>query len=159
MGTNAGTSLLEIERDRLKGSVDHLQRSVEELKAAIAETGPDQDYKEAINENVVLIAKTRARIAALDDEIKRSRGVTGDISMCQLATVPVSDVDMNVQQPEQQQEHGILSPPTAASELQQQQQQQQPPQQTTPAGTGAHAMVTDDGQGQPPTASEIGLWL
>lgn len=155
MGSNAGISLLEIERDILKGTVDHLQRSVEELKTAIAETGPDQDYKVAINENVVLIAKTRARIAALDDEIERSRGVTGDISMCQLATVPVSDVDMNMQQ-----QHGSLAPPTASSEMQQQQHLEQP-QQNPQARTAAHGDAVDaaGGQGQPSISPGTGLWL
>ena len=40
--------VLEIERDRLKNSCTHLQRSNAELQIAIEEAGPDPDFKQAI---------------------------------------------------------------------------------------------------------------
>lgn len=40
--------VLEIERDRLKNSCTHLQRSNAELQTAIEEAGPDLDFKQAI---------------------------------------------------------------------------------------------------------------
>eukprot|EP00878_Enallax_costatus_P010368 GHUV01010821.1.p3 GENE.GHUV01010821.1~~GHUV01010821.1.p3 ORF type:complete len:160 (+),score=41.87 GHUV01010821.1:1158-1637(+) len=159
MGSNAGISLLEMERDRLQGSLNHLERSVKELKAAIAEEGPDQDYKGAINENVVLIAKSRARIAALDDEIKRSKGLAGDISMSELATVPVGDVDMDMQQQLlQEQQHRSVAPPTAAPGMQLQQPEQR---HDTAQPANGDSMHLDDRSGQRGAASEqqSGLWL
>lgn len=48
-------------------------------------------FRAAINEDLVVIAKQRARIAALDEEIRRAKGLPGDISHAQLAAVPVSD--------------------------------------------------------------------
>eukprot|EP00775_Hariotina_reticulata_P005987 gene5987-6225_t len=92
MTTSAGSySVLEIERDRLQKALLHLEQSVLLLKAAIVEAGPDPDYKDAIDENVTVIAKYRARIAALDDEIKCLKGMKGDISSTLVAAVPVID--------------------------------------------------------------------
>eukprot|EP00879_Flechtneria_rotunda_P012858 GHRR01013426.1.p1 GENE.GHRR01013426.1~~GHRR01013426.1.p1 ORF type:complete len:205 (+),score=84.22 GHRR01013426.1:412-1026(+) len=122
-------SLLELEQDRLKGAVQHLERSVGELKQAIVETGPDQDYNDAINENVVVIAKYRARIAALNDEIKRA--TKGDISGSQLATTSVKEQHYREwqlwQQQQQRQPDGMAASGTgeAAQQPQGRQQQQQ----------------------------------
>jgi len=85
-------SVLEIERDRLQRALHHLEKSVIELKSVINEAGPDPDYKDAIDENVTVIAKYRARIAALDDEITRLKGIKADISSSMVAAVPVSDI-------------------------------------------------------------------
>jgi hypothetical protein len=89
---NAGlaASLMEIERDRLLCSLQHLERSVKELKHALIED-PDPEYKTAISENLVVIAKQRARVASLEDEIKRAKGMKCDISHAQVAAVPVTD--------------------------------------------------------------------
>jgi hypothetical protein len=122
--SNAGlaASLMEIERDRLLCSVQHLERSVKELKQAMAED-PDPEYKAAISEDLVVIAKQRARVQCLEDEIKRAKGMTGDISHSQLAAVSLTEA------------------PTAP-QLRQQQQQQQASQSishasaSTPAGAG-----------------------
>lgn len=81
-------SLLEIERDRLLCSLQHLERSVKELKQAMVDD-PDPEYKTAISENLVVIVKQRARVASLEDEIKRAKGMKGDISHAQVAAVPV----------------------------------------------------------------------
>lgn len=67
-------SVLEVEVDRLANAVAHLQRSNAELKAALQEGGPDPEYKLAIEENIVTIAKHRARMEALKEEIKRVTG-------------------------------------------------------------------------------------
>lgn len=63
-------SPLEIELDRLCNSLKHLERSNEELKAAMQEDvlagrRPDQDFKQALQENIVTIAKHRARYGNL----------------------------------------------------------------------------------------------
>jgi hypothetical protein len=61
---------LEIERDRLRNSVEHLERSNAELKEAIQSEGDaDGEYRRAIDENIVIIAKYRARRAQVDHEI------------------------------------------------------------------------------------------
>lgn len=60
---------LQEERARLQNAADHLQRSNAELKEAIAHEGdPDREYKMAIEENIVVIAKYKARIVSLEEE-------------------------------------------------------------------------------------------
>lgn len=148
-------SLLEIERDRLLTSLSHLERSVVELKAAQAQD-PDPEYKAAISENLVVIAKKRARVACLEDEIKRAKGEhVADITHSQLAAVPVSDEAPPSQQRQQQRQQvagdaadmdvdaaegggGGGGQPGANTAASQQQQQQQPQQQA--AGGGADGM-------------------
>lgn len=49
------------------------QRSIEELKAAHLET-PDPDYRAAIDEDIVALARKRAQVEALDAEIARAKG-------------------------------------------------------------------------------------
>lgn len=67
---NAFLEQLEAEKARLKNSVGHLERSIGELKEAISEHGDeDREFKKAIEENIVVIAKNRARIELLDEEI------------------------------------------------------------------------------------------
>lgn len=102
--SNAGlaASLMEIERDRLLCSLQHLERSVKELKQAIAED-PDPEYKAAISEDLVVIAKQRARVQCLEDEIKRAKGMTGDISHSQLAAVSLTEAPTDPQLRKQQQ--------------------------------------------------------
>jgi hypothetical protein len=119
MAASVAAALLEIERDRLLGSISHLERSVDELKAAIAEEGPDQDYRDAIDENVVVIAKYKARVAALEDEIQKVK--SGSTAL--LSAVPVVDED-NMQQAIQQlrQQMGRATPSGQATAEQQQQQ-------------------------------------
>jgi hypothetical protein len=133
MAANAAASLLEIERDRLLGSISHLERSVDELKAAIAEEGPDQDYRDAINENVVVIAKYKARVAALEEEIQRVK--SGSTSL--LAAVPVVDEDNMQQAISHLRQQMGLAPPSALTPAAQQQQQQQ--QQGSAADAAAAA--------------------
>lgn len=40
--------VLEIERDRLQNSCRHLQRSNAELQQAMRDSGPDPDFKQAV---------------------------------------------------------------------------------------------------------------
>lgn len=55
-------SLLEIELDRLKNAVAHLVQSNVELKEAYQEGDKDPEYKQALEENIVVIAKYRAQV-------------------------------------------------------------------------------------------------
>ena len=67
---NAFLEKLEAEKLRLENSVGHLERSILELKEAISSEGDeDREFKKAIEENIVVIAKSRARIERLDKEI------------------------------------------------------------------------------------------
>lgn len=81
--------LLEVELERLRNSVSHLERSNRELKEAMIEEGrgaaaaaaaaeggdgPDAEFKTAIAENIVTIAKQRARIASLEEELEKATG-------------------------------------------------------------------------------------
>jgi len=62
---------LEGDKARLENSVVHLQRSITELKEAIASEGDeDREFKKAIEENIVVIARNTAKIARLDKEIE-----------------------------------------------------------------------------------------
>lgn len=74
----SSTSLLEIERKNLLNSIDHLQRSIQELKDAIVIEGDDFDgeYKDAISENIVAIARYRTRVHAIDEEVSKRDGVS-----------------------------------------------------------------------------------
>lgn len=91
-------SLLEIDLDKLCNSLKHLERSNQELKQALQE-GPDPDLQIAFNENIVVIAKQRAHIAALRDEIMKLRGHTPHSTAAGAVAVPLSDNDS--QQPDQ----------------------------------------------------------
>lgn len=58
---------------RLENAVGHLVRSNTELKEAIArQEDEDGEFRSAIGENIVLIAKYRAKIARLKEEISKS---------------------------------------------------------------------------------------
>lgn len=126
MAVNPAASLLEIERDRLLCSLQHLERSVKELKEAFAED-PDQEYKAAISENLVVIAKQRARVQCLEDEIKRAKGAKGDISHAQVVAVPVTEAptappashqqDTNTHNPPQQQHSQTCATDIAAMDV------------------------------------------
>lgn len=73
-----GLSELEIERERVLRSAAKLEESNAELKAAMAR-GDDDDgeLRAAFGENIVVIAKYRARAAALEKEVRKARGVRG----------------------------------------------------------------------------------
>lgn len=62
---------LRDELSRVQNNLHHLQRSNAELKEALQTDGPDPDFKLAIEENIVLIAKLRARAEALEKEIHK----------------------------------------------------------------------------------------
>ena len=151
-------SLMEIERDRLLCSLQHLERSVKELKQALTED-PDPEYKLAISENLVVIVKQRARVASLEDEIKRARGMKCDISHTQVAAVPVTDTAPASRRQDQQvgdaggaapmQVDAAAAGDVPANGAQQQQQQQQEQQQD-----GQRAA---DGGSNP--ADVEGMWL
>ena len=60
---------LKLEIAQLQHAVVHLLRSNEQLRQAIAERGPDRDYQDAINENIVTIARHKARIASIKEQL------------------------------------------------------------------------------------------
>ncbi|KAG2438829.1 hypothetical protein HXX76_005370 [Chlamydomonas incerta] len=66
-------SVLRIEVDELKNAIQHLERSNRELKELLA-SDPDPEYRQAIGENIVTVAKKRARVAALEEELRRITG-------------------------------------------------------------------------------------
>eukprot|EP00877_Chromochloris_zofingiensis_P005476 jgi/Chrzof1/1492/Cz10g09250.t1 len=134
-----GKSELELERDRLQNAVAHLERSNAELGEAIAETGPDREYKTAIEDNIVTIARYRAHIAALEEEIQR---ITGQASNGQPVSVPVDPQDEEMTESQQ------------TPSQQQQQQQHQQHQQHRLQEQRQHAGDQDDTAGQQP-----GVWL
>ena len=69
------TSELEAERDRMLRSIAKLEASNVELRAAIDSGDTDPVLRESIGENIVLLAKQKARAAALADEVARLGGV------------------------------------------------------------------------------------
>jgi len=78
------------ERMKLENSVKHLDRSIMELKKAIAEEGDaDREYKKAIEENIVVLARYRARISALDSAIEDMHA--GIVDVCGSIGVPTGD--------------------------------------------------------------------
>lgn len=150
---NAGlaASLLEIERDRLLLSNQHLERSVQELKQAMLEDA-DPEYKAAISENLVVIAKQRARVASLADEIRRAKGLAGDISHAQVAAVPVGGsggpAAAGGRAPGQEQQHNGAPAAAAAG--------QQPAQ---PQDLNSAAAATGSSGQHQPAAGDAGMWL
>jgi hypothetical protein len=64
---------LEQERSRLDNAVHHLVKSNNDLKEALS-TEMDRELKTALEENIVIIAKYRARIAAIDEELSLIKG-------------------------------------------------------------------------------------
>ena len=64
------------------------QRSIRELQEAAA-TDPDPEFRDAISENIVAIARKKAQVEALDEEIARSRGDLPSPSVAPAASLPV----------------------------------------------------------------------
>ena len=71
--TEQETNAITDEIRRLENAVGHLARSNTELKEAIArQEDEDGEFRSAIGENIVLIAKYRAQIARLKEEMSKS---------------------------------------------------------------------------------------
>mmetsp|Transcript_26088 Transcript_26088/g.67434 ORF Transcript_26088/g.67434 Transcript_26088/m.67434 type:complete len:130 (+) Transcript_26088:404-793(+) len=66
--------VLQEELSRLENAVRHLRRSNTEMKEALASEGPDRDLKEAIEENIVTIAKYVADIDGIQQQLRDLRG-------------------------------------------------------------------------------------
>lgn len=75
---------LLIERDRLLNAVLHLERSNGELKEFIKESGHDPDLRQAVGENIVVIAKYKGQIEQLEQEIRKGMGIPTETA-CQQA--------------------------------------------------------------------------
>jgi peptidoglycan hydrolase CwlO-like protein len=81
---------LEGDKARLKNSVVHLERSISELKEAIkSEADEDREFKKAIEENIVVIARYKAKIDRLDKEIMTLK--QGIQHLDRQAAVPVTE--------------------------------------------------------------------
>lgn len=86
---NALLDQMEAEKTRLKTAATHLLRSIDELKAAIAAEGDaDRAYKSAIEENIVVVAKYRARAERLGTEIDNLKRGVADLGAA--AAVPTA---------------------------------------------------------------------
>lgn len=83
---------MQAERDRLALAIEHLARSQTALVAAIAEEGDaDRAYKTSIEENIVVLARYRARVERLDRELAELR--RGRQPLNGAAAVPVAPAD------------------------------------------------------------------
>jgi septal ring factor EnvC (AmiA/AmiB activator) len=86
--TEQETNAITDEIRRLENAVGHLVRSNTELKEAIArQEDEDGEFRSAIGENIVLIAKYRAKIARLKEEISKSLR-----SECEHARAPIESL-------------------------------------------------------------------
>ena len=177
----SGQTVLEIERDRLHTALSHLQRSNQELHEALAESGPDREYKVAIEENIVVIAKYRARIAALDEEIRRLKGDMDTNAMEEAEVrVPVCDsaegeagAGPGSQQPQQQQQQHAGGTAVRSSainhsaplngSLPAHDQQHSPSAAAAVAGEGGGGSASQEHPSQPMDAEQsagaAGVWL
>ena len=64
-----------LEVDARLNSIEHLVRSNEELRVAVEEAF-DQDFKDAIEENIIVIAKLKAELLSARQAIFEQYGVT-----------------------------------------------------------------------------------
>lgn len=87
---NARPEGLEIELVRLYNAVLHLENTNALLEEEIKENGHDPILREAIGENIVVIAKYKGQIERLEQEIKRSLGQVTDITLTQESSVAVA---------------------------------------------------------------------
>lgn len=83
---------LAIERDRLLNAVDHLVRSNEEIKACLQETGHDPELRQAVGENIVVIAKYKAKIQKIQEELRKSQGPLSHVLLPQTVTSDEPDL-------------------------------------------------------------------
>jgi len=82
----SASSLLEEEMAKLENAVAHLLRSNQEIKEELSEHGRDPELKTAMEENIVIIAKYRARIESLREEINKAKGDVGSTGVVSLTT-------------------------------------------------------------------------
>ena len=62
--------VLEGQLRELENSIAHLRRSNQELSTALAEAGgEDRDFREAINENIVILLQKEQRAIELRDQV------------------------------------------------------------------------------------------
>ena len=122
ISTDAFIDELQGEKLRLENAVEHLQRSIVELQQVIAEDGdPDREFKLAIEENIVVIAKYKARIERLDKEIanfkKGFQDLSGQVAIpaseaAPAAPSPPSAARPNICQQQRQQEDTAMADAT-----------------------------------------------
>jgi len=73
----AQAELLQIEQKRLQNAITHLCSSIVALKAELAAGPGDSELKAAVSEDLLLIAKYRARVESLRLEIQALSGGRG----------------------------------------------------------------------------------
>lgn len=121
-------AVLRIEIDELKNSIQHLERSNRELKQLL-QTEPDSEYRVAVGENIMTLAKKRARVSALEEQLQH---LTGKEYESDFVTVPVFEPATDGFNAE--------SNPTSAL-----------------TAAGASGMHTEELQAQPQEASSSGM--
>lgn len=82
---------LEIEKERLQKAVYHLKRSNRELEDALVSEGPDREFRQAIGENIVIIARYQGEIERLDQEIRKAHGEVVNVTSSQRIPIPVEE--------------------------------------------------------------------
>ena len=80
----SGKSVLELEIEELENACKHLRRSNQEIEQFLSEGGGAEDedgtFKNAIEENIRVIAQKEAKIESLKDQLRRA--VSGTGSLC-----------------------------------------------------------------------------
>jgi hypothetical protein len=164
-------SVLKDELKRITHATAHLERSNAELREELALHGKDLDYKQAMEENIVIIARNRARIECLKEEISRIEGAASPSAHGSHA--PLGGADMEEEEaPEPQHalaQAGSTSAPDGASAPDHAVPAGVPPDMMEVIGGGpnaaaagpssraqAHQDSATPGQGP---AEEEGMWL
>jgi len=65
---------LQLQIDEIKNSIFHLERSNKELEDVLAEDPGDVDFMEAIAENLIVVDRKRAQVAALQKKLMATAG-------------------------------------------------------------------------------------
>ena len=66
---DVGRLLLRAQIDELRGQIQHLSRSNEELQLALQETPDDEDFQLALEENVLVVEKKQETIVMKEEQL------------------------------------------------------------------------------------------
>mmetsp|Transcript_27617 Transcript_27617/g.49251 ORF Transcript_27617/g.49251 Transcript_27617/m.49251 type:complete len:129 (-) Transcript_27617:829-1215(-) len=119
--------VVQEELSRLENAVRHLRRSNAEMKEELTSNGPDRELKEAIEENIVTIAKYVADIEGLKTQLRELGGPLA---------VPHSDEVPDREQPSQAPAPEVQNPATEGDERELQRAPDAVPGQEGGAGQG-----------------------
>jgi hypothetical protein len=109
--------LLREEVQKLEHRAHHLMRSCKELQDEMATCGKDPDFKMAIEENIVLIAKYRARIESLREEISSLEGTNNSQAQEHPMSSQVINIAMNLPTAPNAQGMAVDDPNNSESEV------------------------------------------